>query len=572
MFIGQGGSDMEKIWVNSYPEGVKAEVSAVNQSLLELFDSSFAKFSQDELITNMGVTYSYAQVDEASRAVAAWLQNSGLKKGSVVAVMMPNVNQYLPIIIGALRAGMVLTLVNPLYTARELKYQLNDSDCKAIFILTPFCATLEKIVSETNVNTVICSNIGDMLGSLKGKIVDLAAKYIKKAVPAYTLKSNSQYKVYDYKSIVSKGRGMSYTQPKLTAKDTALLTYTGGTTGKAKGIVVSHNNIEIATAQFETWFQPIYDGMGDDKQMNTIVALPLYHIFAFVVSMLGFRVGNHLTLITNPRDIDGFIKTLKSRPFHLLPAVNTLYQALMTHPDFKTVDFTELKLSVAGGMAATPETARKWLAATGHPILEGWGMSETIGVGTANPFTNTEFNGSVGLPLPGVDIDIRDEDENILPIGEAGEICIKGENVISSYHNMDNDGFFTADGYLKTGDVGIMDDQGYVRIFDRKKDMIIVSGFNVYPNEVENIIETHPKVAECSVVGVDSESQGQSVKAYVVKSDSSATEDEIKAFCKENLAGYKCPRNVEFIAELPKSTVGKILRHELRKSANTAQA
>lgn len=306
------------------------------------------------------------------------------------------------------------------------------------------------------------------------------------------------------------------------------------------------------------------------EQINTIVALPLYHIFAFVISMVGIRVGQHLTLITNPRDIDGFIKTLKSRPFHLLPAVNTLFQALMAHPQFKTIDFSAFKIAVAGGMAATPETARKWLEATGHPILEGWGMSETIGVGTANPFTNKEFNGSIGMPLPGVDINIRDENENVLEIGEVGELCIKGDNVISSYHNIDNTGFFTADGYLKTGDIGTMDDKGYVKIFDRKKDMIIVSGFNVYPNEVENVIETHSKVAECSVVGVDSESQGQSVKAYVVKSDPSVTEEDIKAFCKEGLAGYKCPRDIEFIAELPKSTVGKILRHELRKQANQA--
>ena len=561
---------MKKVWLENYPKGVVADVSATNQSLLELFERSFAKFSKDELITNMGVTYSYAQVDEASKAVAAWMQSVGLKKGSVIAIMMPNVNQYLPIVIGALRAGLIITLVNPLYTARELRHQLNDSDCKAIFILTPFCATLEKIIGDTGIKTVICSDIGDMLGTVKGKIVDLAAKYVKKAVPAYTLKSNSQYKVYSYKSVLRKGKGRRYTRPQMSAKDIALLTYTGGTTGMAKGIIVSHHNVEIATSQYEAWFQPIYDGMASKEQMNTIVALPLYHIFAFVISMVGVRVGQHLTLITNPRDIDGFIKTLKSRPFHLLPAVNTLFQALMAHSQFKTVDFSELKLSVAGGMAATPETAKRWLKATGHPILEGWGMSETIGVGTANPFTNKEFNGSIGMPLPGIDISIRDETGNALPLGDVGELCIKGDNVISSYHNIDNAGFFTADGYLKTGDIGTMDDKGYVKIFDRKKDMIIVSGFNVYPNEVENVIETHPKVAECSVVGVDSESQGQSVKAYVVKSDPSVTEEDIKALCKEGLAGYKCPRDIEFIAELPKSTVGKILRHELRKKANQA--
>lgn len=493
---------MKKIWVEHYPKGVVSEISATNESLLELFDSSFAKFAQDEFITTMGVTYTYAQIDEISKSIAAWIQRLGLTQGSVIAIMMPNVNQYLPVVIGALRAGMVITLVNPLYTARELRHQLNDSDAKALFILTPFCATLEKIVNDTGIKTIVCSDIGDMLGTVKGKIVNLAAKYIKKAVPPHALKSNSQYQVHNFRSVLKEAKDMGYTRPQVGAKDVALLTYTGGTTGKAKGIIVSHHNIEIATSQFQAWFQPIYDQVGYDKQLNTIVALPLYHIFAFVISMLGFRVGQHLTLITNPRDIDGFIKTLKSRPFHLLPAVNTLFKALMMHPKFKTVDFSELQLSIAGGMAATPETAKKWLQATGHPILEGWGMSETIGVGTANPFTNKEFNGSIGMPLPGVDINIRNEDENVLEIGTIGEICIKGDNVITSYHNIDNVGFFTADGYLKTGDIGAMDEKGYVRIYDRKKDIIIVSGFNVYPNEVENVIEKHPKVAECSVVGV----------------------------------------------------------------------
>lgn len=559
---------MKKIWIDHYPKGVVSDISATNQSLLELFECSFAKFSQQEFITNMGVTYTYAQVDETSKAIAAWIQGLNLEKGSVIAIMMPNVNQYLPIVIGVLRAGMVITLVNPLYTARELRHQLNDSDCKAIFILTPFCSTLEKIVHDTGVKTIVYSDIGDMLGTVKGKIVDLAAKYIKKAVPPHSLKSNAQYQVQSYKSALKKGRHMSYNRPDADTKDVALLTYTGGTTGKAKGIIVSHHNIEIATSQFEAWFQPVYADVDEDKQMNTIVALPLYHIFAFVVAMLGFRVGQHLTLITNPRDIDSFIKTLNSRPFHLLPAVNTLYQALMAHPQFKTIDFSELKLSLAGGMAATPETAKKWLDSTGHPILEGWGMSETIGVGTANPFTNKAFNGSIGMPLPGVDINIRDEDETVLEVGEVGEICIKGDNVIASYHNIDNTGFFTIDGYLKTGDIGSMDEKGYVKIYDRKKDMIIVSGFNVYPNEVENVIERHPKVAECSVVGIDDELQGQSVKVFIVKADASLTKDEIMQFCKEDLTGYKRPRQIEFIDELPKSTVGKILRHELRKSAN----
>ncbi len=520
----------------------------------------------------MGVTYTYAQIDIASKSVAAWIQGLGLEQGSIIALMMPNVNQYLPILMGILRAGMVITLVNPLYTGRELKFQLNDSDAKAIFILTPFCATLDKIVADTPVETVIVSGIGDMLGTVKGTIVDLAAKYIKKAVPQYSLTSNSKYKVLNYKSVLKQGSTMPYTRPDVKPSDLAFLSYTGGTTGVAKGIIVSHYNIEIATTQFETWFQPVYETMDDSQQISTIIALPLYHVFAFIVAMLGLRVGQHLMLITNPRDIDGFINTLKERPFHILPGVNTLFQALVAHPEFKTVDFSNFKLSIAGGMAATPETAKKWLQATGMPILEGWGMSETLGVGTANPFTNTEFNGSIGVPMPGVDINIRDEDDNILEIGGIGEIRIKGENVIARYHNIDNDGFFTADGYLKTGDVGSMDEKGYIKIYDRKKDMIIVSGFNVYPNEVEMVIEAHPKVAECSVVGVKDELQGESVKVFVVKSDPSLTEAELMQFCKQDLTGYKRPRQVEFIAELPKSTVGKILRHELRKASNQEKA
>ncbi|WP_227675580.1 AMP-binding protein [Psychrobacter submarinus] len=300
------------------------------------------------------------------------------------------------------------------------------------------------------------------------------------------------------------------------------------------------------------------------------MALPLYHIYAFICSIVGLTVGQHLTLVTNPRDIDSFIKILAKRPFHLLPGVNTLFQAFISHPDFRKLDFSECKLTVVGGMAATPETAKRWLEITGLPILEGWGMSETLGVGTANPFDGTEYTGNVGLPLPGVDISIRNDEDEVLGLNEVGEMCIKGDNVITTYHNIDNAKFFTADGYLKTGDIASMNEQGSIKIYDRKKDMIIVSGFNVYPNEVENVIETHPKVAECSVVGIADKSQGQSVKAYIVKADENLMAEDIKMLCKENLAGYKCPRHIEFIDELPKPTVGKILRHELRKAANKA--
>ncbi|CAM4110173.1 AMP-binding protein [Psychrobacter arenosus] len=558
----------DKFWTKSYPEGVNAEVNCQQKNLPDFFDATFAKYANRDFSTNMGVTYSYDQIDIISRNIAAWIQSLGLAKGSTIGLMMPNVNQYLPIVIGVIRAGMVLTSINPLYTPRELKHQLTDSETKAIFILEPFCSVLEKVIKDTQVETVIISTLGDMLGTVKGNIVNLAAKHIKKAVPSYSLKSNSRYQVIPFKKVVTKGSKLKYARPVIKPEDLALLQYTGGTTGVAKGILVTNYNIVVATAQFEEWFKPIYKKILTDEQVNTIIALPLYHIYAFMLLLLGVRVGQHLTLVTNPRDMDGFIKILGERPFHIFPAVNTLYQGLLANPKFKELDFSPLKLSLAGGMAATPATAKNWLETTGLPIIEGWGMSESMGVGTANPLTNTEYNGNIGLPLPGIDINIRDDDENILGIGEVGEMCIKGDNIISGYHNMDNERFFTKDGYLKTGDVASMDDKGFIQIYDRKKDMLIVSGFNVFPNEVENVIEMHPKVAECSVVGVDHELQGQSVKAYVVKSDNSLTEKEILDFCKENLTGYKRPRNIEFIAELPKSTVGKILRHELRTAAS----
>lgn len=562
---------MDKFWTRSYPTGVNAQISPPHSTVIDVIDDKLIEYANREFSSNMGVSYSYAQIDKISLAIAAWIQNLGLAKGSVIGIMMPNVHQYLPIVIGIIRAGMVTTLINPLYSPRELRHQLNDSNASAVFILEPFCKTLEKIIKDTPVKTVVISKIGDMLGTAKGAIVNLAANYVKKAIPSYELKSNANYSVISYKSMSKQAKNLSYSRPAIKADDLLMLQYTGGTTGVAKGILISNKNVVTATYQFSEWFKPVYAEVGHDMQLNSIIALPLYHIFAFICSVVGLSLGQHLTLVTNPRDIDGFIKILGKRPFHLLPGVNTLFQAFLMNPNFKKLDFSECKLTLVGGMAATPETAKRWFEVTGLPILEGWGMSETLGVGTANPFDGTEYSGNVGLPLSGVDINIRNDKDEVLALGEVGEMCIKGDNVIASYHNIDNTGFFTADGYLKTGDIASMNEQGAIKIYDRKKDMIIVSGFNVYPNEIENIIETHPKVAECSVVGIFDERQGESVKAYIVKGDQSLDEDEIRALCKENLAGYKCPRHIEFIKELPKSTVGKILRHELRKSANTAE-
>ena len=520
-------------------------------------------------MTNMGVSYTYQQVDQIATSIAAWIQSLGLPAGSSVGVMMPNVNQYLPIVIGTLRAGMVLTLINPLYTSRELKHQLNDADAKLLFILEPFCHSLDPIIDKTSVETVVVSAIGDMLGTAKGTVVNLAAKYIKKAVPKYDLSGCANCTEMSFKTVLQKGVHLKYTKPHVKPDDLAMIQYTGGTTGMAKGILISHHNVVYGTKQYSEWFKPL-KYTDNDGQLTAVIALPMYHIFAFIISLLGLRTGQHLLLVTNPRDIDAFVKLLAKEDFHLLPAVNTLFQALLNHPKFKDLDFSNLKLSLAGGMAATPEMARKWLDTTGVTIIEGWGMSETLGVGTANPLTNKNFTGTIGMPVPGIDIVILDDDENQLNIGEVGEIGIKGMNVIKGYHNLDNSKFFTQDGYLKTGDVGSIDAEGYVKLLDRKKDMIIVSGFNVYPNEVEGVVEMHPKVKECSVVGVDDEQQGQAVKLYVVTDDKSLKKEELIEFCKKNLSGYKCPRHVEFIDELPKSTVGKILRHELRKQAAEA--
>jgi len=559
---------MNKFWTEFYPEGVAKELPPLNQSLNDYFDETLTKFAKNKFMTNMGVSYTYGEVDQISKNIAAWIQSLGLAKGSTVGVMMPNVNQYLPIVIGALRAGMVLTLINPLYTSRELKHQLIDADAKLIFILEPFAHGLDSIIDKTPVETVVVSAIGDMLGTAKGTLINLAAKHLKKAVPKYDLSGCSKCQEISFKEVLKKGKKLKYTRPDINPDDLAMIQYTGGTTGVAKGILISHHNVVYGTKQYDEWFKPLNYDPNKDGQLTSVIALPLYHIFAFIISLLGFRTGQHFLLVTNPRDINAFVKLLKKEEFHLLPAVNTLFQALLNHSDFKSVDFSKLKLSLAGGMAATPEMARKWLETTGVPIHEGWGMSETLGVGTANPLTNREFTGTIGVPVPGVDIKIFDDEENVLGVGEEGEIGIKGMNVIKGYHNLDNSKFFTKDGYLKTGDVGTIDEKGYVKLFDRKKDMLIVSGFNVYPNEIEGVVEMHPKVRECSVVGVEDEQQGQSVKLFVVTDDKSLTKKELIEFCKKNLAAYKCPRHVEFIDELPKSTVGKILRHELRSKSN----
>ena len=559
---------MKNFWTEKYPEGVSTDIDPEQySSLTHFFDETFAIYANREFSSNMGVTYSYAQIDKISQNVSNWLQSQGIKAGGKVALMMPNVNQYMPIVIGIIRAGYVVSSINPMYTARELKHQLEDTQASIIFILEPFCHVLAKIVAETQVKTVVISKIGDMLGSPKGTVVNLAAKYIKKAVPSHKLNSKS-CQIIDFKSVINKGKALSYSRPVQKLDDLAFVQYTGGTTGVAKGVLLSHRNVISGTLQFDAWLAPTYKNLADGTMLNTIIALPMYHFYAFMVVMLGSRAGHHFTFITNPRDIDGFIKTLAARPFHILPAVNTLYQGLLMHPDIEKLDFSHLLISLSGGMAATPATSQKWIDLTGTALVQGWGMTETVAVGTLNPIVaRGDFSGKVGMPLPGIDMSIRDDENNELAIGEVGEICIKGDNVTTGYHNLDGSDYFTPDGYLRTGDIGAIDADGYVTLFDRKKDMLIVSGFNVFPNEVEGVIGMHAKVAECAVVGVDDSKQGQAIKAFVVKADNSLTTDELLEFCKENLTGYKRPRHIQFCDELPKSTVGKILRNELREKA-----
>ncbi len=563
---------MENFWTDKYPEGVLKDVDS-NQcsSLTHLFDNMFALYADQEFSTNMGVTYSYAQIDAIARNISAWLQSQGLKKDDKVAIMMPNVNQYIPIAIAILRAGYVVSSINPMYSARELKHQLEDTEASILFILEPFCSVLEKIVDDSHLKTVVVSKIGDMLGSAKGALVNLVAKHVKKAVPAHNLKSNNSCKVTDFKSVLSAGKSLPYSKPVQHIDDLAFIQYTGGTTGVAKGVLLTHRNVASGTMQFDAWLSPTYKKIVEGTVVNSIIALPLYHFFAFMVVMIGVRAGHHFTLITNPRDIDGFIKTLASRPFHILPAVNTLFQALIEHPDIETLDFSHLLISLSGGMAATPATSQKWIDMTGTALVQGWGMTETVAVGTLNPIVaKADFTGKIGMPLPGVDMTIRDDDENELPIGEIGEICLKGDNVTQGYNNMDSSSYFTHDGYLKTGDIGAIGEDGYVTLYDRKKDMLIVSGFNVFPNEVEAVVGMHPKVSECGVVGIDCPKRGQTIKVFVVKSDANLTEQDLIQHCQENLTGYKRPRHIEFCAELPKSSVGKILRNELRKKTPDA--
>ena len=553
----------------NYPIGVPHEIDPEQyRSLGHMFEDAFQRHGDSPFSVCMERWMSYAELDTLSKAFGAWLQSRGLEPGARVAIMLPNIPQFAVTMCAILRAGYTCVNVNPLYTARELEHQLKDSGATAIVILENFAATFAQVIEKTPVKHVVMTSMGDLLGGVYGAWITVAVRHLAKMVPPYKLPLNEGRTVTPFPKALAEGKGRPLKADPSNLDSIAFLQYTGGTTGLSKGAVLTHRNIVAATLQAEAWFTPALARAGNLSKVNSIAALPLYHIFALTLCLLAIRQGSHLTLVPNPRDFDKFIQVLKKRPFHMLPAVNTLFNALLMHPEFKTIDFSTLFVSQAGGMAASEGTARRWFEATGCAMIEGWGMSETCAIGTNNPVTNTTFTGTIGLPLPSIEIAIKDDEGHSLPNGEAGELCIRGPNVMTGYYNQpaETAAAFTADGFMRTGDIAVMQDDGYSRIVDRKKDMILVSGFNVFPNELENVISLCPGVVECAAVGVADEKQGEAIKVFVVRRDASLTEEAVLQYCAGQLTGYKRPKFIEFRESLPKTNVGKILRRELRVS------
>jgi len=559
---------MDKLWLKSYPPGVPAEINPDQYtSLVQLLEESFTKYASRNAYVCMDKFLTYGELDRTSRLLAAWLQSRGMKKGARVAIMMPNVLQYPVAIAAILRAGYTVVNVNPLYTPRELEHQLNDSGSEAIIVLENFAHTLEQCLAKTPVKHIIVASMGEMLGGLKGAIVNFVVRNVKKMVPEYSLPNAVRFK-----DALSHARRMTFTPAAASASDVAFLQYTGGTTGVSKGATLTHRNVIANVLQTEAWSAPVLE-REQLEQIVTVCALPLYHIFALTAcAMWGTRVGALSILIPNPRDIPGFIKELRKYKINMLPAVNTLYNALVNHPDFGSIDFSGLKICNGGGMAVQQAVNDKWFAATGCPIIEGYGLSETAPVATCNRGDITRFSGTIGLPIPSTDIAILDDDDHPVPLGTSGEIAIRGPQVMAGYWNRPDETakVMTADGFFKSGDIGVMDESGYVKIVDRKKDMILVSGFNVYPNEVEAVVAQHPGVLECACIGVPDEHSGEAVKLFVVKKDPNLTSDKLMDYCKEQLTGYKKPKHIEFRDELPKTNVGKILRRALRDEKRAA--
>jgi long-chain acyl-CoA synthetase len=555
----------DRIWLKSYPEGVPHDLPPLPySSLVALLEESFRKYADRPAYSFLGKELSYADTDRLSRAFAAYLQGLGLTQGDRVAIMMPNVPQYPVTVAAILRAGYVVVNVNPLYTARELEHQLKDSGSKAIVIIENFAATLQKCIANTPVKHVVLAAMGDLIG-LKGHIVNLVVRKVKKLVPSFDLPHAVRFN-----EALAQGARKTLNQPDLKPDDVAVLQYTGGTTGVSKGAVLLHRNVISNALQSDVWNAPVMSKVPANEQPTGVCALPLYHIFAFTVGMmLSLRNGSKLILIPNPRDLPAVLKELSKHTFHSFPAVNTLFNGLVNHPDFHTVDWSNLKVSLGGGMSVQSAVADKWLKQTHCPIVEGYGLSETSPSTSCNPVTNKEFTGTIGVPLPSTYMKIIDDEGRDVPQGQPGEIAIKGPQVMAGYWQRPDETakVMTADGWFKSGDIGVMDDKGYFKIVDRKKDMILVSGFNVYPNEVEDVVARMPGVLEVAAVGVPNEESGEAVKLVIVKRDPALTQEQVQAYCRENMTGYKRPKVIEFRTELPKTPVGKILRRELRDKA-----
>ncbi|MEO8937985.1 MAG: long-chain-fatty-acid--CoA ligase [Burkholderiaceae bacterium] len=550
-------------WLQNYPAGVPADVDWTRySSCVDLLDQAIAKYRTRDAFVCMDKRITYGEFDTLATQVAAWLQSVGLARGARVAIMMPNVLQYPVAILGILRAGCVVVNVNPLYTPRELEHQLKDSGAEAIIVLENFASTLEQVVERTPLKHVVVTAIGDLFGFPKGAITNFVVRNVKKMVPAYEVPHAIRFN-----EMLAAGAKQTFEPVALTPDDVAFLQYTGGTTGVSKGATLIHRNVIANVLQSEAWMQPGLHDRDANEQVVVVCALPLYHIFALTVCyMLGVKTGSLVVLITNPRDIPGFIGELKKYKVTMLPAVNTLYNALLHHPDFASVDWSHLRVANGGGMAVQRAVAEKWFAMTGCPIVEGYGLSETSPSATCNPTDATSYSGTIGLPLPSTEIVIRDDDGNDVALGERGEICIRGPQVMAGYWNRPDETakVMYPDGFFKSGDIGVMDERGQTKIVDRKKDMILVSGFNVYPNEVEDVFAAHPGIVEVAAIGVPDERSGEVVKVFVVKKDPALTEQQLIDWSKDLLAGYKRPKFVEFRTELPKTNVGKILRRELR--------
>jgi long-chain acyl-CoA synthetase len=558
---------MDSPWLSKYPKGIPQQIGPYEyDSLLDLFKVAVKKYPNRVAFENFGKQITFGEVDKLSTAFAAFLQQElKLKKGDRVAIQMPNLIQFPIAFIGVIKAGLIAVNTNPLYTPREMEYQFNDAGISAIVILSNFAHHLEQILPKTSVKHIIVTDMGDMVGGVKGAVLNFVVKYIKKLVPKYSIPT-----ALSFKAALKKGESLKYQRPQMNIEDLAVLQYTGGTTGISKGAQLSHRNIIAHNTMITHWFKPL---LTEGQQDIIITALPLYHIFALTVNgLLMYTQGVKSVLITNPRDIPGFVKELKKHRFSIITGVNTLFNSLLNHPDFKDCDFSALKGSIGGAMAVQDVVANKWEEVTGHPLVEGYGLSETSPVLCCNPLDGNHKRGTIGIPMPNTELAIFDDEGNQLAQGEVGEICAHGPQVMRGYWQKDNEGVFFPGEWFRTGDIGIMDEEGFFKIVDRKKDMIKVSGFNVYPNEIENLLAAHPKVLEVAAIGVSDLKSGEAIKAFVVKRDPSLTVEELKAYCHENITNYKIPRYFEFRTELPKTNVGKILRRALKEEEKAKAA